>query len=253
MTTKPSARFKLTVSFASIALCAILSAMPAAAAGVTFAQYNQTDGTDQQWSISVAGGTTTISADGTVDFLFSGVPGAPSGQLPATFALSAMSSTAGTTNGNAYSEAGFSGTFSFTDTALPSGEQNLLSGTFQVIDTGAQFNESIGGTGGGFGASATAIDLNQLVLTSSYINFAGQTAQTSTFTLSSLNPSFTAGGTPDLPLGGPYSAAGDGTFSSQPGFAPEPGTFGLAIGSLLIGIGVVGRRKLFRSEDASSV
>jgi hypothetical protein len=141
--------------------------------------------------------------------------------LAATFALSATSSTTGTTNGSAYSEAGFSGTFSFTDNALPAGQRNLLSGTLQIVDTGAQFNESIGGTGGDFAASATAIDLNQLVMTSSYINFAGQTAQTSTFTLSSLNPSFTAGGTPDLPTGGPYTAAGVGTFSSQPGFSPD--------------------------------
>ena len=239
---------KPTAVFAAAAALAILSAAPAAADGLTFAQYDQINGNDQQWSVSVSGTTVTIAASGTVDFLFSGVPGAPIGELPANFVMSATSSTAGTTNGNAYSEAGFSGTWSFTDTALPTGQQNLLSGTFQVVDTGAQFNESIGGTGGGFGASDTAIDLNQLVMTSSYINFTGQTLQTSTFTLSSLNPSFTAGGTPDLPTGGHYRAAGDGTFSSQPGFAPEPATsYSMALGGLLLCIGGYRRRKSERS------
>jgi hypothetical protein len=161
-----------------------------------------------------------VTASGLVNFTFSGVPGAPSGPQVANFLLSAVSATGGTTTGLAYSEPGFSGTFSFTDTALPVGMQNLLSGTFQVNLTGAQLNESIGGSGGGFGASDTPTDLTELVMTSSYINFIGQTDQTATFTLSSLIPAFAAGGSPDLPIGGPYTAAGDGTFSSNPGFTP---------------------------------
>jgi hypothetical protein len=86
----------------------------------------------------------------------------------------------------------------------------------------------------GRGASDTAIDLNQLVMISSYIDFTGQTLQTGTFTLSSLAPSLSAGGTPNLTTGGPYSAAGVGTFSSSQGLVPEPGTF------ILISAGLVG-------------
>jgi hypothetical protein len=208
----------------------LLAASPASAAGGTFAQYNQVDGTIQQWTISVVTTATVacpmppctvVTAKGLVNFTFSGVPGAPSGPQVANFLLSAISTTGGTTNGLAYSEAGFSGTFSFTDTSLPAGQQNLLSGTFQIEQTGAQLNESIGGTGGGFGASDTPTDPNELVMTSSYIDFTGQTDQTATFTLSSLIPSFSAGGTPDLPTGGPYFAAGAGTFSSNPAAIPS--------------------------------
>jgi hypothetical protein len=237
---------RASIRFAACGAAAIIvaaTASPAHAAGVTFAQYNQVNGGAQQWSISATSTTTTVSASGTVDFTFSGVPGAPVGPQVASFLLSAMSTTPGTTTGNAYSEAGFSGSFSFIDTALPAGMQNLLSGIFQFVDTGAQLNESMGGTGGGFGASDTAINLNEVVMTSSYINFIGQTLQTSTFTLSSLIPAFSAGGVNDLPTAGPYAAAGVGTFSSNPGFAPEPGSIFL-IGGGLIGLGVLSRKKL---------
>jgi hypothetical protein len=83
-------------------------------------------------------------------------------------------------------------------------------------------------------------------MTSSYINFIGQTLQTSTFTLSSLIPAFSSGGTPNLPTNGPYAAAGAGTFSSNPGFTPEPATFSMMIGGgLLLGIGAFRRKRSF--------
>jgi hypothetical protein len=227
---------------AAVFFALTLTALPAQAVGVTFAQYTQENGADQQWTISVSGSQTTVSATGTADFKFSGMQGAPGGDLPANFLLSATSATAGTTTGNAYSLAGFSGMFSFTGVSLPSGQQTLLSGVFQFANTGAQLNESVGGTGGGFGASDTIGNPNMIVMTSDYIDFSGQTLQTSTFTLSSLSRSFSAGGTNDLPTGGPYQAAGAGTFSSSPGFAPEPGSMFL-IGGGMLGLGMVRRRK----------
>jgi len=243
MISKTSTRIAHYGPLAALAAGVFLAAVPASAADVTFAQYNQVNGNTQQWAIGVSGGTVTVSASGTVDFTFSGVPGAPAGPQVANFLLSATSTTAGTTDGNAYSEAGFSGTFSFIDTSLPASQQNLLSGIFQFENTGAQLNESLGGAGGGFGASDTLSNPNQLVMTSSFINFIGQIDQTSTFTLSSLIPPFSAGGTSDLPTNGPYAAAGVGTFSSNPGFAtPEPGTIFL-IGVGLVGVGVLRRRK----------
>jgi hypothetical protein len=227
---------------AAMFIASMLVASPAQATGITFAQYNQDNGNTQQWTISVSGSTTTISATGTADFKFSGVPGAPTGDILSNFLLSATSTAVGTTTGNAYSLAGFSGMFSFTDPLLPVGQRDLLTGVFQVVSTGAQFNESMGGTGGGFGASDTLSNPNEVVMTSDYINFVGQTLQTSTFTLSSLAPAFAAGGTNDLPTGGPYQAAGAGSFSSNPGFAPEPGSMFL-IGGGLLGLVVLGRRK----------
>jgi hypothetical protein len=214
-----------------------LSTSLARADGYTFAQYSQATG-NNQWTISASGNTTKISAAGSVFFSFLEVPGAPAGPQFANFALSETSTTSGTTDGNAYSEAGFSGAFSFTDTALPAGEQNLLSGIFQFDLTGAQLNESIGGSGGGFGASDTSTDLQEVVMSSCFISsFAGQTEETATFSFSSLVPSnFTAGG--------PYSAAAVGTFSSNPGFVtPEPTTFSLiGCGALLLGLGSLRRK-----------
>jgi len=247
MTLKFLLKFKSLAFLAAASAAVLVSISPAMADGITFAQFTQATGTNQ-WTISASGNTITVSAAGPVNFSFLGVPGAPTGPLSANFALTATSTTSGTTNGNAYSEAGFSGSFSFTDTALPAGQQDLLSGNFQFVLTGAQLNESIGGSGGGFGASDTATDLQEVVLMSSFIpSFAGQTEETSTFTFSSLVPSdFTAGGPNDLPTGGPYTAAAAGTFSSNPGFltTPEPATFSLISGGLLLGLGFLRPRKL---------
>jgi len=112
---------------------------------------------------------------------------------------------------------GFFRNFLFTDSGLRSGMQNLLSGTYQII--GAQV-ESIGGTGGGFGASANrsqATDDDGVLYRFRRRNSAD------VHTLSSLNPSSSAGGTPDLPTGFPDTGAGDGTFSAQAGFLCRTG------------------------------
>lgn len=254
MPTKLSVQFGSITSMAAMALLAIAATGSAIADPITFAQYDQTSGSTQQWKISVTGDTTKITASGTVDFSFDGIAGAPVGPQVANFKLSATSTTDGTTDGLAFSEAGFSGTFSFIDSSLPTADRNLLSGTFQFVDTGAQLNESIGGTGGGFGASDTAVDLQELVMTSAYIpTFAGQTDETSTFTLSSLIPGFTAGGTADRPTNGPYTASGVGTFSSEAEpdnsgpAVPEPATFSMIAGGLLLGAGLVRRNKAVRS------
>ena len=249
MALRSIARIRSLRFLAATAAFAVIGISPAMADGITFAQYIQSS-SGNQWTISVSGDTVSVVATGTVYFSFLAVPGAPSGPLLANFLLSATSTTPGTTNGNAYSEPGFSGTFSFTDTSLPAGQQNLLSGIFQFAPTGAQLNESLGGSGGGFGGSDTATDLAEVVMMSSYIpTFAGQTEETSTFTFSSLVPSnFQAGGTPDLPLvtGGPYGAAAVGTFSSNPGFVPEPDTTVL-IGGGLLSLGLLGRKRIMRS------
>ena len=241
-----------------VALCAlgVLAAGSSQATPITFAQYTQTNGATQQWTISNSGSTTTVTASGTVFLTFSGVTGF-SGPEAANFTLSATSSQVGNCGvncgpGDSYSQPGYVGTFSFIDNGSHPGT-NLLSGNFAVTaapaSTGAQFASSIGSSGGSFNSSSTAGNLGQLVLTSAYLNFAGQTEENASFSLSSLIPNFAVGtvtGSQADPSSS-FAASGAGTFSSNPGptNAPEPATFGL-LGAGLLCVGFISKKKFVR-------
>lgn len=244
---------------------AAITATPALAIPVTFAQYFQQDGASQQWSISTSGTTSTVTASGAVDFLFSGVPGLPfSGPQSATFSLFATSNSIGACGvscgaGDSLTQAGYSGTFSFIDTGSDPGA-NLLSGTFSVTGspstTGAQFSSHVGSSGGSFNASATAGNLSQLVFTSQFLAFLGETDETSSWSLSSLIPDFETGpvtANQAYPSAGPFNAAGSGTFSSNTGpvAVPEPGTFAL-LGTGLLGLGFLVRKRSDRPQGHSA-
>jgi len=247
--------------FRCLAVVGVLGLMAASPsmAQVTFAQYNQANGAAQEWTISTSGTTTTVTDSGAVNFTFSGVTGLPfSGPQAANFTLTATSTSPGDCGvncgaGDSLTQFGYTGTFEFTDTALGT---DLLSGVFEVTGspttTGAQFESFIGSSGASFDASATAGNLNQLVLSSAYLVLAGQTQETASFSLSSLIPNFAVGtitsGTA-YPAAGPFNASGTGTFSSNPGptATPEPATLAL-IGGGLMGLGILRRRrKLVRS------
>ena len=248
-------RFSSLGSLAAIAVWAMLSASPAAAGVVTFASFTEVTSSVDQWAIStsVSGPvtTTTINASSLVDFSFSG-PGLPFATgIDGNFTLNATSTTAGTTTGSNYEQGGYSGSFSILESAGdPNPGANLLSGVFQVIGTGAQITSTINGSGGSFDASATTSDLSQLVMTSSFVGLAGQTYEDSSWALSSLAPIFTVGGvTAGYPSAGPFDASGVGTFASNPGASaiPEPATFSLVGGALLLALGVFRRKRFFRS------
>lgn len=246
---------------AHIALAASLavglaSISTAHATSVTFAQVIQQDGAAQQWAITTSGTTTTITASGAVLFSFSGVAGLPfAGPESATFNFSATSNSLGNCGvncgaGDSFVQAGYVGTFSYTDTGANPGT-NLLSGTFAVTGspstTGAQFGSHIGSSGGSFDASATLGNLNQLTFASSYVNFIGQTNENASFSLSSLSPNFAVGAiiaTQAYPASGSFNAAGSSTFSSNPGpqAAPEPASIAL-FGVGLLGLCVVMRAR----------
>jgi hypothetical protein len=249
------------MAMSALAVMAVSPSM----AQVTFAQYDQVNGATQEWSISTTTSgeiTTTVSSTGSVEFTFSGIPGEPLAEpQTATFTLNATSTQLGNCGstcgpGDSYVQPGYSGTFSFIDTTLgPDDGDNLLSGTFAVTGspstTGAQFSSSIGGGSGSFTASATAGNLNQLVLTSAFINFTGSTLEVASFSLSSLVPNFAlqtplTGGNQGFPTAS-FNASGSGTFSAAaPALVtPEPATVFL-IGGGLLGLDMVRRRKLVR-------
>jgi hypothetical protein len=238
----------------------MIAASPAMAAPVTFAQYFQGNGAQQQWTVSTSGNTSTVTASGAVLFQFSGVSGLPfAGPESALFTLMATSGQVGNCGvscgaGDSFVQPGYTGTFSFIDTGSVPGA-NLLSGTFAVTGspstTGAQFSSHIGSSGGSFDASATAGNLNQLVFTSAYLNFTNQTEENASWSLSSLIPNFLTGivsAGQALPSdASTFDAAGSGTFSSNPGptTVPEPATLSL-IGGTLLGLSILSRKKLSR-------
>jgi hypothetical protein len=257
MITQFSVRYGKLGSFAAtfawgMLAWAALSASPAAAGVVTFASYTETNASQDQWSISTSviglNTATTISASGEVEFSFSGAGLPFSTGEDATFTLNATSVTAGNTNGSNYAQGGYYGSFSIVETAADADPgANLLSGVFQVVGTGAQITSTVNGSGGSFDASATTGDLNQLMMTSAFVNLAGQTYEDSSWALSSLSPIFTTSGAPaDYPTAGPFDASGLGTFASNPGASPvpEPATFGLIGGALLLGLGGFRRKRV---------
>jgi hypothetical protein len=252
--------FKPVCKLVVVSALAALAVNSAVAGPVTFAQYFQSNGAQQQWAISTSGDTTTVTASGPVDFLFSGISGLPfSGAVDAMFTLTATSAQVGNCGvdcgaGDSFVQPGYSGTFSFLDTDSGAYDgANLLSGTFAVTGspstTGAQFSAHMGSTSGSFDASATAGNLEQLVMTSTFLNFNGQDDEDASWSLSSLVPNFTVGvvsANQAFPSG-TFDAAGAGTFSSSPGPSgvPEPNTFfNLIGGGALLGLLARGRRFL---------
>jgi hypothetical protein len=230
-------------SLAAGLVLAAITVTTAAANGITFANESQTTA-GQNWTINSSGTTTTITAGGPVSFnfldpivSFAGTP------QSATFSLSAMTGQIGNCNascgpGDTLTQYGYTGTFSFIDTtAGVNFGKNLLSGTFAVTGspstTGAQFGAQVGSGSGSFLASDTAGNLNQLVLTSSFINFTGSTLDVSTWSLSSLTPNFAVGTITNGQAypSGSFTGADSGQFSAAtlPASTPEPGTLPLTL------------------------
>ena len=96
MTIRSPGRLRRLSALAAGCAFAMIAAHTATANPVTFAQYFQTNGSLQEWTITTTGTTTNITSTGSVGFLFSGVSGLPfSGPENATFTFSASTSQIG--------------------------------------------------------------------------------------------------------------------------------------------------------------
>ena len=232
-------RFVTSAAGAGIAACAALVACaPSASAQATqtFAQYFQQDTTQQTFTLTNNGASSTITGTAQIFFIY-GVPNT-FGATPtlATLNFSAGGANLPTTSGGLATER--FNTYSFSITANSNGG-NLLSGTGNNLDLT-----------GGVGQNASTLQVStppsgDVVFTSDYVSFDTSTARNFSIAMSSVTPAIAFD--PNGYLRG-FDAATSGTFAKNavvPNAVPEPGlvSFALTGGAGMVGMVLRGRRR----------
>jgi hypothetical protein len=192
---------------------------------LTFAQFLEPGGS-QDYTLTNNGTGNVLHGSSAIDFFYENIngtlPGALQGLVHATLTIDATSTTMDLISGSNISESGFTGTFTILDDSMVNSQNNLLSGSFSTLATISGTN---GGTSANFGDSTPT--LAEVTFNSAFIDFS-PTPLTEAFAISfsSVTPSLVNGTGNFLAA---FTAAGSGTFSSDPppsaDTAPEPVSF----------------------------
>src|ERR1019366_2818500 len=165
----------LQTTFLTTVLGLALTASTAMAG--TFASTGQTNA-NAQFTVLNTAGVVTITGSGQDLFTYLVPTSLGVGSILANFTLSVSSSSLGgcntvtCPNGDGFTEQGFTGTFSYIGAAGSGAAAGkiLLSGTFNVnatpANSGGKLTDTIGGTGGAFGATATTSNMNGIGMSS---------------------------------------------------------------------------------------